>query len=65
MVGKEFFLKKKKKVMLWEPPPPKKKKKVKKEEKNHQNIGNVLGKPLDSFKTLYEKRLQTTNANIK
>ena len=33
---------------------------VKKKKKGH-----VVRKPLDNFKTLHEKRLQKTNANIK
>ena len=34
-------------------------------EKIVKKAGNVVGKPLDSFRTLHEKAVQKTNANIK
>ena len=34
-------------------------------EKIVKKVGHVVGKPLDNFKTLHEKRLQKTNANFK
>ena len=30
-----------------------------------KKAGHVVGKPLDDFKTLYEKNVQKTNAKIK
>ena len=34
-------------------------------EKIAKKAGHVVGKPLDSFKTLWKKTLKKTNANIK